>query len=357
MPINRPYLKTLAALALPNTQFGGRVKRRSFLATIGLTSLLPFTRATAPAEAASIGTYTLPHYTGWRAHSVFRLLPSRTKRMAWTVDDGFNPEAVHRYIQFIKRRNIRLTFFVVAAAPAWTKYQAELQPLIDSGQVQIANHTARHRDLTKLSASAIRAELVDNHQFIQSTFGIDARPFFRPPFGAINMRVVREAAAVGYTKPIIWSGTLADASKLSTRRIAGFARRYVFNGVVLLGHANNLRTAPIFDYILGLARRKGLKTVTLNDVYTPRPQGPANVTATPGADSVHVEWLPVKNAQTYTVTANPGSASMTVHSPATEVTFTTLTNGTPYTFTVVARALGVNSYTSAASAPAAPIGG
>lgn len=327
------------------------MNRRSFLVALGLAPVAAGLGA-VPAQAGD--SYTLPKYTGWRGKSVFRLQPGATKRMAWTVDDGFHYEALRRYVRFVRRNRIRITFFVVAGASPWVKLQPQLQPMIDSGQVQIANHTARHRDLTKLSNRMIQRELMDNHNFILETFGVDARPFFRPPYGAINMRVVRAAAAVGYTKPIIWSGTLADASNISTAAISGFARRYIFNGVVLLGHANNLRTSPILGYIWGLAKRKGLQLVTLNDVYTPRYRGPANVAAVAGDASATVSWLPVKNARTYTVTATPGGASLTVQAPAVSAEFSGLTNGEAYTFTVHAVSLGVRSYESVASAAVTP---
>lgn len=274
--------------------------------------------------------------------------------MAWTVDDGWDARAILRYVQFVSSNRLRITFFVTSSAPGWARLQPQLQPMIDSGQVQVANHTARHRDLTKLSRAEIRRELMDCHHFLMDTYGVDARPFFRPPYGAINMRVVRAAASVGYTKPVMWSGTLADATRLSTSGIASFARRYIFNGVVLLGHANNMRTAPILDYIWRLTKARKLKLVTLNDVYTPRYRGPGGVTATAGIGSATVSWLPVKNAKTYVVTAYPSNATVTVQAPATSTSFSGLTAGVACTFTVHAVSLGVASTESAPSTPVTP---
>ena len=311
------------------------MNRRTFLAALGLAPVV----AALGSEPAQASSYTLPHYTGWRARTVFRLKPGVGKRMAWTVDDGFSLAALSKYVQFIQRNNLRMTFFVVAGASPWKTMQPQLQPMIDSGQIQIANHTARHRDLTKLTTRMIQRELMDNHRFIQDTYGIDARPFFRPPYGAVNMRVVRAAAAVGYTTPVMWSGTLADAEKLRTARIAQFARRYVFDGVVLLAHANNLRTAPLFGYIWGLARRKGLHLVTLNDIYTPRYRGPV-VSAVAGDGQATVSWLPVKNAQTYVVTSSPAGFTAAITATESSVVATGLTNGQAYTFTAHAISLG-----------------
>ncbi len=70
------------------------------------------------------------------------------------------------------------------------------------------------------------------------------------------------------------------------------------------------------------------------------PGAPTNVAATAGNASANVTWVaPTDNGgaaiQNYTVTATPGGASQTVAS--TSAAFTGLTNGTAYTFSVVAR--------------------
>jgi hypothetical protein len=55
----------------------------------------------------------------------------------------------------------------------------------------------------------------------------------------------------------------------------------------------------------------------------------------------------------YTVTASPGGKNKTVSSPLTSATIAGLTNGTAYTFTVVAK--NAANQTSVASAPSSPV--
>jgi hypothetical protein len=90
------------------------------------------------------------------------------------------------------------------------------------------------------------------------------------------------------------------------------------------------------------------------------PPAPTAVAGTPGNGQVTVTWTaPVTNGNPsitgYTVTAQPGGATCSPSSPATGTTcvVTGLTNGSPYTFTVVAHTAA--SGDSPPSAPSGPI--
>ena len=69
------------------------------------------------------------------------------------------------------------------------------------------------------------------------------------------------------------------------------------------------------------------------------PSAPSNPSATAGNGQATVSWSAPSgggSASSYTVTASPGGATCTVNAPATTCTVTGLTNGTSYTFSIVA---------------------
>lgn len=77
-------------------------------------------------------------------------LPGEGRYIAWTVDDGVSPETIRAYAEFAARTGVRLTFFVNMTYVGFTQNVDVLKPLVQTGQLQIANHTFSHPDL-KLS--------------------------------------------------------------------------------------------------------------------------------------------------------------------------------------------------------------
>ena len=199
--------------------------------------------------------------------TISELPQSDIKRFAWTVDDGTSVESVQRYTRLVAENNLRLTFFVYSAMGSWLANKSEIKPLVKSGQIQLANHTAHHPALTGLSTKEIQSELMGAHHFIEKHFGIDARPYYRPPYGSISARVVNAAAEIGYTKPMLWSGSLGDASNISAPRILVLAKESFHDRSIVLAHANNLTSSKVFQPMLKLIEDRELNLVTLNDVY------------------------------------------------------------------------------------------
>jgi peptidoglycan/xylan/chitin deacetylase (PgdA/CDA1 family) len=194
-------------------------------------------------------------------------LPGQRALLAWTVDDGIDADVVLKYVEFAAATGTRLTFFLNGVYSGWTKHAALLRPLVASGQIQLGNHTWDHPNLTKLSDSRVVAELQRNHDFISSTYGVDARPYFRPPYGFRNARVDRLAASIGYTTPVLWYGSLSDSALITSEQVTTFAAQWFLPGHIVIGHANFPPVTTVFPQLSAVIHERGLQTVTLNDVF------------------------------------------------------------------------------------------
>ncbi len=188
-------------------------------------------------------------------------------QMAWTVDDGCSKESLESYIKIAIEHDLRFTFFVYSAMSPWKSQAKLLKPLVESGQIQLANHSHTHRNLANLSSAEIKRDLMNCQNFIEKTYGVDARPYYRAPYGALNSKVIQAAEDIGYTRPVSWSHSLVDMPGQSAKRMRHHANEGFIDGNIVLSHANSLVVSKNIDALLEVISERNLSLVTLNDVF------------------------------------------------------------------------------------------
>lgn len=189
-------------------------------------------------------------------------------QIAITIDDGYCTECATAYVDFAKSSGIHITFSPNGTySGVWSPLAETLKPLIQAGQVQIGNHTYTHLDMQKLSDSAIGADLERNDEWIQKTFGITSRPWWRPPYGYHNTRTDAAAGQAGYTNTLMWNGTFGDSTLLSAGELLASAHQYLTPGTIMLGHANHPTVNTLFPQIQQIIADARLKPVTLDEMF------------------------------------------------------------------------------------------
>ncbi|WP_327150844.1 polysaccharide deacetylase family protein [Nocardia sp. NBC_01329] len=195
-------------------------------------------------------------------------LPGPGSSMALTVDDGVSSEVVGAYIRFARDTGARLTFFVTACYDSWHVHRDELRPLVEAGQIQLANHTWAHADLTAVSESTVADELSRCKLFLHNTFGVTGAPYYRPPFGRHNATVDRIAGDLGYTVPVMWYGSLSDSGLITEQYLVECAHKYFNPQTIVIGHANFPPVTRCYRQLVDIVRERALSLVTLDDVLT-----------------------------------------------------------------------------------------
>lgn len=213
--------------------------------------------------------------------AVLKQLPGNGDLLAWTVDDGVSTEVVRAYTQFAKDTGVRLTYFVTGAYRSWTDNAGLLRPLVESGQIQLGNHTWTHPDLTKLSRSQIADELSRTDMFLRNTYGVDVAPYFRPPYGHHNAVVDAVAVDLGYQVTTLWTGDLRDSALVSEGQIVKMAYQSFTAQNIVIGHLNHPPVTRVYGQLVDIIRSRSLRTVTLNDVFL-RPEIPRRTSGAVG---------------------------------------------------------------------------
>jgi peptidoglycan-N-acetylglucosamine deacetylase len=190
------------------------------------------------------------------------------RQVAITIDDGYCAECAEAYGALAQATGLHITFNPNGCyGDIWTPLAKTLKPLIEAGQVQIGNHTFNHWWLTDLTDNQITAQLEQNEEWIEQTYGITARPWWRPPYGAYDERTNELAASIGYTNVLMWNGSYGDSTLLRPRVLLNLAREYLHPGVVMLGHANHPTVTHLFPQIAEIIASRGLHPVTLDEMF------------------------------------------------------------------------------------------
>lgn len=207
---------------------------------------------------------------------VFTHGPSRGRRVALTFDDGDCPACVARIVSVLLRTGAHATFFPNGGyGIAWDPQAQRIRALVERGQLIVGNHTFNHVDAPAVGAVTFAADLRKNERWIERTFRITGRPFFRPPYGAYDAGTLAAAGAAGYTHVIMWSGTVADSSPRTAPYILHAIRYWAKPGAIILMHGNYPTTARVLPRILQLLHRMRLRPVTLAELLGGSPYRPA----------------------------------------------------------------------------------
>jgi peptidoglycan/xylan/chitin deacetylase (PgdA/CDA1 family) len=178
---------------------------------------------------------------------------------AGTEGGGSAPEV----LQILKDRGLHVTFFL---SGHWVDHNPELAQQIVADGHEVANHSYDHPDLTHLSDDQVVWELDYTDQVVSDVMGTHTRPYFRPPFGARNRRVLDVAAASGF-RSIYWS---IDSGDWLPRATAGAVvdkiLRYAQPGDIVVEHVGSDATAGALPVVLDDFAERGIRVGTVSEV-------------------------------------------------------------------------------------------
>ena len=250
---------------VPTAPPGLRLRVAIAAALVGLAVL---TVVPPPADAGT--SYLIFH--GTRARPVIAL----------TFDDAWSVSNTQRIFDILQRRKVKATFFPYARAVLGAK---SLWRRIAAAGYPIGNHTYNHAKLTSLSPAGIRNELITARRTIEGVTGRPMLRVYRPPGGAYNATVQREAAAAGFPTTVMWDISSADTARHSSW--SSIQRRALSgsNGSIVLMHCGPAVTPAILDAVITGYQKRGFRFVTIPELLgsrvAPWPTSPPKPTPTP----------------------------------------------------------------------------
>jgi peptidoglycan-N-acetylglucosamine deacetylase len=187
--------------------------------------------------------------------------PPEVRRVALTFDDGPD-DLTAEYLDVLDRLAVPATFFIMGDL---SENRPELvQEYIRRGH-QIAAHGYDHQRFPELSWR----ELDDQLQRTSEAIGPQpvGRPWVRPPYGAIDARVLTQLVARGWTVAL-WSLDSLDYQASDPELIARRCTPDVVRpGEVLLFHEHQRTTLEALPRIVEGLKGAGYECVTMADLF------------------------------------------------------------------------------------------
>ena len=221
------------------------------------------TGATGPSAPNTSGTQypnvTIPTTPGYRPPPTPRTNAnvdcSIAKCIALTFDDGPGPDT-GRLLDLLKAQNVPATFFILGDQAV--KYPDLVKREYAEGN-EVGNHTWDHKDLSKLPAAAVQAEINRGADAIAAT-GIPRPTLVRPPYGAVNDTV----RAVGGYPLIMWRVDPLDWKYPDAARVADQIVGNAKPGRIVLSHDTHKTTVDAMPAVIQRLKQQGYTFVTVS---------------------------------------------------------------------------------------------
>ena len=166
-----------------------------------------------------------------------------------TFDAGYENGNISRILDTLKAHNAEGAFFILENL---IRRNPELVERMKTEGHLVCNHTAKHKDMTKLSEQEIEGELHALETLYNETFGCELAPFYRPPEGKFDRKSLSVAKKLGY-HTAFWSLAYADwdnNKQPDPEKAKKLLCDHLHNGAVILLHPTSKINADILDSLL-----------------------------------------------------------------------------------------------------------
>jgi peptidoglycan/xylan/chitin deacetylase (PgdA/CDA1 family) len=183
--------------------------------------------------------------------------------VAFTFDDGPYSPVTDRLVAAFENTGGNCTFFNMGERweESYTSYINSGINAVNKGN-EIGVHSYHHKDLTTLSASAVKKQVKKSCRLIEQYTGQTVN-FVRPPYGSINETVSKNVG-----KPMmLWSLDSYDWSTRDANVIYRNVYKNIKDGSIVLMHDLYDSTAEAVERLLPKLKKQGYQFVTVSELY------------------------------------------------------------------------------------------
>lgn len=188
----------------------------------------------------------IPHQTPLIVQKLYPNLVWRKEGKVYlTFDDGPIPEVTDFVLDTLKSFNIKATFFCIGDNVR--KHPNVFRRIIAEGH-SVGNHTMHHVNGWKTNNSEYIKEVIACDQIIEKYHSVNRRKLFRPPYGRIRRKVIRELG--GNFDIIMWTCLSKDYDQqISPEKCLNETLKATKPGSIVVFH-DSLKARKNLEYVL-----------------------------------------------------------------------------------------------------------
>ncbi len=183
-----------------------------------------------------------------------------------TFDAGYENGNIEKILDVLRSESVKGAFFVLAHL---IESETELVKRMAKDGHLVCNHTASHKDMTKIHDQAeFYAELSKLEKLYTEKTGNKLAGYYRPPCGRFSEENLKFAQESGY-KTVFWSFAYADwdnEHQMSPMAAQKKILENVHNGEIMLLHPTSATNALILKNVIKALRAQGYRFGTLDEL-------------------------------------------------------------------------------------------
>ena len=178
------------------------------------------------------------------------------------ISISFNDDT-SRILEILAKHNVHATFFMTGG---WVEsYPDDVRAIYEAGH-DLGNHSQNHKNMSQLSDTEIRDEIMSVHKKVKELTGYEMF-LFRPPYGDYDNEVITGVLSCGYY-PIQWSIDSLDWKDYGVDDIISRIcdSKHLDGGAIILCHNGAKYTADALDNLLTQLQEKGYQLVPISEL-------------------------------------------------------------------------------------------
>lgn len=185
------------------------------------------------------------------------------KKVALSFDAAWGNEDTQKILAILKEQNVSVTFFMTGG---WVdSYPEDVKAIAAAGH-DLGNHSQNHKEMSKLTNSEIKEELMRVHNKVKELTGIEMT-LFRPPYGDYDNDLITTSTASGYYT-VQWSVDSLDWKDYGIDSIIKTVvnHKNLESGAIILMHNGAKYTADALENVIIGLKNQGYEIVPISQL-------------------------------------------------------------------------------------------